>query len=366
MNTNIAHFIETGIPGGAEQVMLDICMYVQKTEPSWTPVVITFNDSWIISKCNDLNLHYLCLPYRYWFKKTALIPVFTLFFAFWLRRHRISLLHTHLFGPVTGCAAAAYIARIPHVGTLHDIYMIQEKPIRIYLIKFASFLRTHLITVSQNMEQFYKSYGSLERIKTIYNGIDTKLYAQNLSADDSDTTSGRPLKVIVVGRLIPIKQVEIIIDVAIRLMAHLPFRLTIIGDGPELPSLKILSKNAPYDVKFLGRQDDIHKFLSDSDIFVQYSITEGLSRSIIEAISCGLPCIVSNVGGNSEIVEHGVNGLLVDPNNDNELYDALLKLLIDHNLRHSFSIKSRLRAKTDFESNSNNSRYVALYHSLLD
>ena len=102
-----------------------------------------------------------------------------------------------------------------------------------------------------------------------------------------------------------------------------------------------------------------------SDIFIQYSTSEGLSRSILEAIASGIPAVVSDVGGNRQLLENGENGFLVSANDPDELYKALEALVTNPELRRGMGNKSVAKSKKTFDLSQCNSQYINLYQRLL-
>ena len=366
----IAHFIETGIPGGAEQVMLDLCMSIKHDMPGHEPVVLTFGHEWTIEQCRQKQIEHLTMPYLPLFKRTLLLPLFGLMLAIWLRRQRIHLVHSHLFGPITGAAFATFLSRLPHVGTLHDIYMIKEKPARIRLLQLASMLGTKLVTVSEQMRSFYARGIDPARLQTIYNGIDTSLFspAVHRSATQAPTEQAElpAVRIVCVGRLIELKQVDKVITACVELLGNNDLSLTVVGDGPEKEALMALSKDHSDRIQFTGQQDGSERFLQAADIFVQFSNTEGLSRSIIEASACGLPCVVSDVGGNREIVIDRQSGYVIAHDDEHALTRALGKLVGDAGLRARFGEAARAHAVDLFDAAACNHRYQTLYKSLFD
>lgn len=353
----IGHFIETEHPGGAEQVLLDICERLPKA--GCTPLLFHFSHPWLAAECEKRGIEQVAIPFPKLFKKSYLLPLFAWRMAQLLKIHKVDVLHSHLFGPIVGGALAAKFAGIRHIGTLHDTYMIEEKPSRIQQIKMASVLGSQLVAVSRSMQDFYASrLNRGERaVNCIYNGID-------LHAFEPTPTARTTLKFICVGRLVPLKQVEKVTETFILLAADHDISLTIIGGGDtaiqqELEQLQ--AANPQLNIELAGQQSNVNKWLTEADIFVQYSTTEGLSRSIIEATAAGLPCIVSKVGGNGEIVEDGVNGFLVDPDNPEDLINAMKKLCTSPELRNRFSTASRKMAQERFSAPSTQAQYQSLY-----
>ncbi len=97
-------------------------------------------------------------------------------------------------------------------------------------------------------------------------------------------------------------------------------------------------------VSFLGHRDDIPDLLACLDIFVLPSHSEGISRSLLEAMAGGLPVIATEVGGTPEVVQHEVNGLLVPVKDPQALAQALIRLLADPALAKKLG-SGRFRAR---------------------
>ncbi len=119
------------------------------------------------------------------------------------------------------------------------------------------------------------------------------------------------------------------------------------------------------NVRFAGFVEDVGDYLAAFDLFVYPSLHEGLGSALLDAMAFGLPIIASRVGGIPEIVEDGVNGLLVPPGQPDELARALVRLLDDPALCASMSRANRARA-ADFTAARMADAYEAIYRSLLD
>jgi glycosyltransferase involved in cell wall biosynthesis len=154
------------------------------------------------------------------------------------------------------------------------------------------------------------------------------------------------LKFTCVARLHPVKNHKLLLDAFSRLCNQFDHvELNFVGGGElELELIKQtkdlgISKN----VVFWGEknQDEIQKILSQSDIFILSSISEGLSIAALEAAACGLALISTNVGGMSELVENNITGLLVDAGDEVGLYLAMKKLYEDRGLIAFFGLNAR-------------------------
>lgn len=165
-----------------------------------------------------------------------------------------------------------------------------------------------------SVSKFIKSRKSKLSNKTevIYNGVDTDKFAENKNKNFSNA-----FEIVVIGDLIPTKGHELLIETLANLKEY-NFRLRIIGSsrpGEEKYSVdlkKIIEDNFLKEkIVFLGRRDDINDLLLNSDLLVLPSISaEACPMVVLEAMSCGVPVIASNLGGTSEIVLDGYCGYL--------------------------------------------------------
>ena len=104
--------------------------------------------------------------------------------------------------------------------------------------------------------------------------------------------------------------------------------IVVAGDGQTREELETLINNLQLSarVHMLGNRTDTPQLLAASDVFVLPSKSEGFSIALLEACAAGLPSIATDVGGNREIVENGVNGILFTSEEESELKDALVKM----------------------------------------
>lgn len=157
--------------------------------------------------------------------------------------------------------------------------------------------------------------------------------------------------IVTISRLVPWKGVDTLIQVMPELIKDVgsDLRLVVVGDGPDMSKLRQLARDSGVgdNVVFAGRvpHDEIPAYLSASDLFVLNTEYEGFSHILLEAMMAGTPVITTDVGGNPELIEDGVNGLLVKPNTPDELKEAITKLLVNDTLRNKFTVNSEARIK---------------------
>lgn len=128
-------------------------------------------------------------------------------------------------------------------------------------------------------------------------------------------------------------------------------RLLLVGDGPLEDSLRKFVRDAGLEsrVTFAGYREDIPRLLAGADIYVLASLSEGMPRSILEAMAMELPVIASDIRGCRELVWHGETGLLVPPANAGALAEALCRLADDAKLRQSMGRAGRRRVLQEFD-----------------
>jgi glycosyltransferase involved in cell wall biosynthesis len=214
------------------------------------------------------------------------------------------------------------------------------------------------------MEAFYRDKCGFRatHLQTIYNGLE---FSQESSVHRSRAIES-VITVICVGRLVKLKNVDLVIDAVAELAENFPIKLRILGEGPELDSLQQHAKKAgPGVIRFEGVQGNVDQWLADSDVFVQFSSTEGLSRSVLEAVATGLPVVVSDVGGNREMVQDNFNGFLVSSNDLAGLKHSLKKLFASRELRERFGQAGVAIARRTFSRETCNNAYVELYEQLI-
>jgi glycosyltransferase involved in cell wall biosynthesis len=165
-----------------------------------------------------------------------------------------------------------------------------------------------------------------EKVRVIYNALPPDHVAPDLSQAEARERLGlgaEPL-LLTAARLTPWKGV----DHLIAALAHVPdVRLLVAGDGEELPALKRQTEaaNLSQRVTFLGRvgREQMALYMKAADYLALYSGYEGLSHTLLESLRAGTPVIASYKGGNPEVVQHGVNGLLVPYVNVETLTESL-------------------------------------------
>jgi glycosyltransferase involved in cell wall biosynthesis len=166
--------------------------------------------------------------------------------------------------------------------------------------------------------------------------------AVHLLPNAVDTAAFRPAPrppspvptVLYVGRLSPEKNLGGLIAAAAKLRGRLDVALRFVGDGTLRDTLAGEAARAGVSLELLPVVDHgrLPAVYAGADVFVLPSFTEGHAKVLLEAMSCGVPCVASNVGGNRAAIADGRTGLLVDPADAGALADAIERLLTDGEL----------------------------------
>lgn len=214
------------------------------------------------------------------------------------------------------------------------------------------------VGVSAAAAEFCKHLGA-KRTIVIPNGIDMSAYAL-------PRKSNGKIKIIFIGRLIWAKGIHDLIEAISLLPSNVRERIcvSIIGDGSYQATLKdmVRQKELSSCTLLCGKapRNEIPALLSQADIFVNPSYSEGLPTTVLEAAASGAAIIATDVGGTREIIDDGISGLVIPPKKPEILRDALLRLINDPQLRRKIgtSAKEQVQKKFDWE------LVTQQYHSL--
>ncbi len=153
--------------------------------------------------------------------------------------------------------------------------------------------------------------------------------------------------IVFVGRLVQRKGVAVLIGAFKKLLEINPrIKLWVIGDGPELETLKAQSIEACDRINFVGQIHNVYDYLYFSDICIFPSIEgEGLMNTVCEAMMCGKCVITTRCNGNEDVIEDGINGFLVEPGDKNQLIEKMVYLYDHPDVIRDVGLKARSFAR---------------------
>lgn len=190
-----------------------------------------------------------------------------------------------------------------------------------------------VVTPSEYLKKIVLKWRVSEsKIKVIYNSY---LKEDFKCKDDKNENL-----IISVGRLVPWKGFDALIDIMPELLKENPnFILHIIGEGPEGEVLKSKVKSLKLEEKIFLKgkmsKNELFCALKNAGIFVLSTSYEGFSHQLLEVMDAGVPIITTNVGGNPEIIKNGENGMLISPNDKQTLIKNILSVYKDENLQRT-------------------------------
>lgn len=198
----------------------------------------------------------------------------------------------------------------------------------------------------------------------IYNGVDTAKFGGAARRGPGERRDG--ILIGSVGRLAAVKNYPLLLEAVARLPEGMPWRLVLIGDGPERDKLREAAGQLGIGarVSLLGHRDDVATLLGELDIFVLPSLSEGMSNTLLEAMAARVAVVASDVGGNREIIEAGRSGLLFAPGDVRAAARAIGQLAGDAQLRARLAGAGAQRAMTTFGLPAMLSAYEELYRSV--
>lgn len=221
-----------------------------------------------------------------------------------------------------------------------------------YFIKFFYKDADAIVCVSQGVaDEISAMMGGSDKIRVIYNPIsdDAILKMAEEEVGHLWFSSDANISVIVmVGRLSKTKDQPTLFKALSLIIKKQPVRLVIVGDGTEKEKLINLVRQfgISENIVFLGFQNNPYKYMKQASVFVLSSLQEGFGNVIVEAMVCGTPVVATDCkSGPSEIIQDGINGLLVPPQDEKALADAILRILNDRSLAKKFSIEGKKRAE---------------------
>lgn len=257
--------------------------------------------------------------------------------------HRIQpdLIHAHM---LKSASMAGYADRsVPCVATAHNIAK--------HLAPFQHC--RHVICVSDSVQESLCRLGYPQsRTTVVYNAVDTRTFSvDNREKLRQQRGWQNQLVVLVVARLVPAKGQQFAIEALAQWLPQLGnVRLVLAGAGPDREKLVQLADKlgVATHLSLLGERNDVPDLLAAADIYLQPSIKEGFCIAFLEAMATGLPCIGTRTGAIPNMVEPGVNGLLIEPGDVQAIADAVLSIATDADRRRDFSRAAIVTAQTRF------------------
>ncbi len=288
----------------------------------------------------------------------------------------LDLLHVHYAIPhsVSAMLARSMAAprRLPFITTLHgtDITLVGSNRSYLPITRFSIEQSDGITSISNYLQQRTVREFDIKRpIEVIPNFVNCDLYTR--AAADAELRAewapgGEPI-LMHLSNFRPVKRISDCIEIFALVREKMPAKLVLVGDGPDrgpaefLVRKKCLSK----DVFFLGKQDQVYQKLACADLFLLPSELESFGLAALEAMACEVPIVATNVGGLPEVVEHGMDGFLVEPHDVREAARYALEILRRADRGREMGQRARVNARKKFCANDVIPQYEAYYRRIL-
>ena len=299
-----------------------------------------------------------------------------------IHRREYDIIHVHqaLYPAFVSVLIGKQVLRKPVIvksassGMTSDIKWLRQFPLGSFQLAYLLRRMDCLVAVSKITGGEFKEVGYPDsRIVYISNGVEIPVTGK--------ARNKQIIHVISIARLSKEKGVDVLLKAwALVMQEEKALKLTILGDGPLQSEMKGMSQSLGTDewVKFTGNVHNVEEYLRHADLFVLTSRTEGMSNALLEAMSYGIPCIATKVGGNGELLGGedkeipiggyviGRNGLLVNPDDVQGLSEAILYFIRNQSEREEMGRRSQKFILENYSIDLVADRYLALYQSMLN
>jgi glycosyltransferase involved in cell wall biosynthesis len=287
--------------------------------------------------------------------------------------HGVSVIHAHHYSPfVYGRIATIVNPRLKLAFTEHGRLSDRPPSLKRRLANLAlGRFRGPVFAVSDALKSHMVGEGfAARRVAVVHNGIDIgappadaerRAARRRLMAGDDTFLVGTA------ARLDTVKDLPALVEaVAIARTKHPRLSLVVIGDGEERAALEtaIRDRGLANAISLLGYRSDVRQLLPAFDLYVNSSISEGISLTILEAMAAAVPVLATAVGGTPEIVIDGETGRLVPPRRPDVMASAMLALAFDDERRRIFAAAGRSRVETSFSLDRMVADYARAYEEL--
>jgi sugar transferase (PEP-CTERM/EpsH1 system associated) len=283
------------------------------------------------------------------------------------RRTKTDIVHTRNAEAFFYGFAGARLARVPALIHSEHGRVLPDTPRRMAVQRWLLRFTDAAFSVSDQLRRDLQTHVRVPegRFEVIYNGVDVDRIASadRAAARRALGVSDRTIVIGSVGRLVPVKNYELLIRAFARLAPTAEICLVFIGEGPERATLERAAADCGIAgrTKLLGHREDVADLLVGLDIFVLPSLSEGMSNTLLEAMAAGVPAVASDVGGNREIVADGQSGLLFPSKDEAALSRHLQGLVDDPAFRARLGRAGYDRVMREFSMAAMIRKYEALY-----
>lgn len=288
----------------------------------------------------------------------------------------LDILHVHYAIPhsVSALLARQMAAprRLPFITTLHgtDITLVGNNPNFLPITRYSIEQSDGVTSISHYLyRRTVEEFGIKRPIEVIPNFVNCDLYCRrpNPELRAEWAPDGEPI-LMHLSNFRPVKRILDAIEIFALVREKMPAKLVMIGDGPDrLPAEELArTRGVEKDVLFLGKQNGIREKLGQADLFLLPSRLESFGLAALEAMACEVPVIATNSGGIPEVIEHGVDGFLVEPGDVQQAGRYAIELLSRADRGREMGLLARIHARKNYCANDVIPMYERYYEQVLE
>ena len=354
--------------GGAEQLLVSAAPYRDTTRYSYEVAYLLPEKDALTGELERLGVPVHCLggTGTAWIGRLRRL----------VRDHDIDLVHAHLAYTAIGARLGLARSGLPMVYTEHIVWECYH-PATYWanLLSFAA--NDHVFTVSEQVRRSIRypaplRFLPLPPVETLYHGLDQAAVDRWVATDGASQVRAElgladAPTVVTVANFKAHKGYEYLLEAAAQVREKIPeVRFVLVGQGPLEGEVRAQVRRSGLDgtVVFAGFRSDVPRLVGACDVFALASLHEGLSIALLEAMAVGTPPVVTDAGGQAEVVVDGRDGLVVAPRQPEALAAAIGSLLRDPDRRDALGRAARERAAS-FDIRASVKRAEAVYAQLL-
>ena len=364
----ILQTIETVGPGGAETVVLNLASQLDSSR--FRSVVLLPREDWLSQRLRECGVPTFFIDSRGWYDFRLPLGMARL-----VRQEKIDLIHSHLPGQNFYSCVVGHWAGCKTIATYHGAIEVSRPAGLRGAIQLACVRRLAdaVVVVCDHVGQMLRNARfPAEKIVRIYNGISVDRFQVSGNGRlkrELDLQNGAKL-VGMVANLRESKGYEFFIQAARKVTDIMPeTRFVAVGDMDPViakPLQQLIQRLGLQDrFTFLGFRSDVPEILSELDVFVLSSVSEGFPLVTLEAMAAAKPMIVTRSGGPQEIVEDGRTGLLIPPADPDALAGKICELLADPGRAATLARTARAKVASTFTLEKMLRDYERLYQRVL-
>lgn len=342
------------------------------TRKTWVELAKAFDEYHIVARSfhekfeyySEGNIHLHLVPALGSKSRSFLVSGWYIFYL--IPRYSVThlLAQSSILGGFAG-ALASRLFRIPMMCEVHG-----EEYFRYFagtsfkdkfwaaVSKFSFHTARKVRSLNRLMTQKLQEQGIPHTVE-IPNRVDLTLF----NAPKTDFSLSNTIRLVSVGRFV--KEKNYLQLIRFLAQSGLNFHLTLVGGGPLKPEYQSLTDALQLEARVTLidwiPQQDLLTLMTGSDIYIQYSVSEGMPRTILEAMALQMPIISTNVGSIQGIIEQEQNGILIEVGDEQQLIGAIRHLIKEENLRRQIAAKALQDVKDKYEWNN----IFSLYRSEL-